>query len=57
MDKKPRTGFLGEWDRLSSKMKIVAVILIIIPIYLYPPSAILFLSYLAILNIRGNRKK
>ena len=57
MDKKPRSGFLGEWDRLSSKMKIVAVILIIIPIYLYPPSAILFLSYLAILNIRGNRKK
>jgi len=57
MEKEPRRGFLGEWDQLSSKMKLTAVILVIIPIYLYPPSAILFLSYIAILNIRDKRKK
>jgi len=57
MEKEPSKGFLGEWKSLSPKMKLVALVLIIVPIYFYPPSAILFLSYLAILNIRGNRKK
>ncbi len=57
MEKQPRKGFLGEWDQLSSKMKLIAVILVIVPIYLYPPSVILFLAYFAIYNIRDKRKK
>jgi hypothetical protein len=57
MNKEPRKGILGEWDQLTPKMKLVAVVLVIVPIYFYPPSAILFISYIAILNIRANRKK
>ena len=55
--KEPRKGFLGEWDRLSTNMKIVAVILLVIPIFLYPPSVILFLGYAAYLNVRDKRKE
>jgi hypothetical protein len=57
MDKKPRTGFMGEWDRLSSNMKIVAVILLIIPLYLYPPSVFIYMAYAVYLNVRDKRKK
>jgi hypothetical protein len=57
MNKEPRKGFLGEWDRLSSNMKIVAVILLIIPIFLYPPSVFLYMGYAVYLNIRDKRKK
>ena len=56
-NKEPRKGFLGEWDRLSSNMKIVAVILLIIPIYLYPPSVFLYMGYAVYLNVRDKRKK
>jgi hypothetical protein len=51
-NKEPRKGFLGEWDRLSTKLKIIAVILMIVPIYFYPPSVILFLGYAVFSNIR-----
>jgi hypothetical protein len=51
-DKEPRKGFLGEWDGLSAKMKIVAAILMIVPIYFYPPSVILFLGYAVFSNMR-----
>jgi hypothetical protein len=51
-DKEPRKGFLGEWDRLSTNLKIIAVILMIVPIYFYPPSVILFLGYAVFSNIR-----
>jgi hypothetical protein len=54
-NKEPRKGFLGEWDRLSTNMKIVAVILMIVPIYFYPPSAILFLGYAVFSNMRDKR--
>jgi len=57
MEKEPSKSFLDEWKSLSPKLKLVALVLVIVPVYLYPPSAILFLSYVAILNIRGNRKK
>ena len=57
MEKEPRTGFMGEWDRLSSNMKIVAVILLIIPIFLYPPSVFLYMGYAVYLNVRDKRKK
>ena len=57
MEKEPSKSFLDEWKSLSTKLKLVALVLVIVPVYLYPPSAILFLSYVAILNIRGNRKK
>jgi hypothetical protein len=57
MEKKPRTGFMGEWDRLSSNMKIVAVILLIIPLYLYPPSVFIYMAYAVYLNVRDKRKK
>lgn len=57
MANRPRTGFLGEWDRLTPKMKIVAAILVIIPIFLYPPSLFLFLTYSIYLNIRDKRNK
>jgi len=57
MDKAPRTGFLGEWDKLTPNMKIVATILMIIPVFLYPPSIILYLGYAFYLNIRDKRKK
>ena len=56
MEKEPRKGFLGEWDRLSPKMRLVALVLLVVPIVLYPPSAILFLAYVALLNIRDKRK-
>jgi hypothetical protein len=56
-NKEPRKGFLGEWERLSPKMKVVALILMVIPIYFYPPSVILFLGYAAFSNIRDNRSK
>lgn len=55
MEKEPRKGFLGEWDRLSPNMKIVAVILLIVPIYFYPPSVFLLLGYAVYLNIRDKR--
>jgi hypothetical protein len=57
MANRPRTGFLGEWDRLSPKMKIVAVILLIIPIFMYPPSIFLYMGYSVYLNVRDKRKK
>jgi len=57
MEKQPRSGILGEWDRLTPKLKIVAAILIIIPIIYYPPSAILFLVYAVLLNMRDRGKK
>ena len=57
MDKKPRSGILGEWDRLTSKLKIVAAILIVTPVIIYPPSIILFLVYAISLNLREKRKK
>ena len=57
MEKKPRSGILGEWDRLTPKLKIVAAILIITPVILYPPSIILFLVYAISLNLREKRKK
>ena len=57
MEKKARTGILGEWDRLTPKMKIVAAILIIAPVIFYPPSAFLFLAYAFLLNIRDRRNK
>jgi hypothetical protein len=56
MEKEPRRGFLGEWDRLSPKMRLVALVLLVVPVALYPPSAILFLAYVALLNIRDKRK-
>jgi len=55
-EKRPRSGFLGEWDKLSSNMKIVAVILLIIPVFLYPPSVFLYMGYAVYLNIRDRRK-
>ncbi len=57
MKKEPRKGFLGDWDRLSPNMKIVAVILLIIPIYLYPPSVFLYMGYAVYSNVRDKRKK
>jgi hypothetical protein len=57
MEKQPRSGILGEWDRLTPKMKIVAAVLIIAPIIYYPPSAILFLAYAVLLNMRDRRNK
>ena len=57
MEKKSRTGILGEWDRLTPKMKIVAAILIIVPVIYYPPSIILFLVYGISLNLRDKRNK
>ena len=56
MERDPRKGFLGEWDRLSPNMRIVAVILLIIPVFMYPPSVILYLGYAGYLNIRDRRK-
>jgi len=55
MEKEPRKGFLGEWDRLSTNLKIVAVILMVVPIYFYPPSVILFLGYAVFSNMRNKR--
>ena len=57
MEREPRKGFLGEWDRLSPNMRIVAVILLIIPVFMYPPSVILYLGYAGYLNIRYRRKE
>ncbi len=55
-EKQPRKGFLGEWDKLSSNMKVVAVILLIIPVFLYPPSVFLYMGYAVYLNLRDRRK-
>jgi hypothetical protein len=52
----PRKGFLGEWGKLSSNMKVVAVILLIIPVFLYPPSVFLYMGYAVYMNIRDRRK-
>jgi len=38
-------------------MKIVAVILMVVPVYFYPPSVILFLGYVAFSNMRDKRQK
>ena len=57
MEKEPRTGFMGEWDRLSPKMKVVAAILIVLPVILYPPSIVLFLVYGISLKLRDKRNK
>lgn len=57
MGKEPRSGILGEWDRLSPKMKSIAAILIIIPVILYPPSIVLFLVYGISLKLRDKRNK
>ncbi len=57
MEKKSRTGILGEWDRLTPKMKIVAAILIIAPVIFYPPSIVLFLVYGISLKLRDKRNK
>ena len=57
MEKEPRSGILGEWDRLSPKMKVVAAILILLPVYLYPPSIVLFLVYGISLKLRDKRNK
>jgi len=56
MENKPRKGFLGEWEKLSPKMKVVAVILLIIPVFMYPPSVFLYMGYVVYLNIRDRRK-
>jgi hypothetical protein len=57
MKKNPRSGILGEWDRLTPKLKIVAAILIILPVILYPPSIVLFLVYGISLKLRDKRNK
>ena len=57
MEKEPRSGILGEWDRLSPKMKVVAAILILLPVYLYTPSIVLFLVYGISLKLRDKRNK
>ena len=57
MEKEPRSGILGEWDRLSQKMKVVAAILIVLPVILYPPSIVLFLVYGISLKLRDKRNK
>ena len=57
MEKEPRSGILGEWDRLSPKMKVVAAILILLPVYRYPPSIVLFLVYGISLKLRDKRNK
>jgi hypothetical protein len=56
MEKDPRRGFLGEWDRLTPKMKLVAAILLVVPIVIYPQSLFLFLAYAFYLNLRDRRK-
>ena len=57
MDKEPRGGFLGEWDRLTPKLKLVAIVLIVLPIILYPPSIVLFLVYGFSLKLRDKRNR
>ncbi len=56
MENSPRKGFLGEWDKLSPKMKIAAVILLILPIFMYPPSVFIYLGYGVYLTLRDRRK-
>ncbi|MEI7722866.1 MAG: hypothetical protein WCI86_03935 [Actinomycetota bacterium] len=56
MEKQPRRGFLGEWDKLSANMRVVAVILLIIPVFLYPPSVFLYMGYAVYMNVRDRRK-
>jgi hypothetical protein len=55
-EKQPRRGFLGEWDKLSANMRVVAVILLIIPVFLYPPSVFLYMGYAVYMNVRDRRK-
>ena len=57
MEKQPRSGILGEWDRLSPNMRIVAAILVIAPVILYPPSIVLFLVYGISLKLRDKKNK
>jgi hypothetical protein len=57
VEKEPRSGILGEWDRLSPKMKAVAAILVIAPVIFYPPSIILFLVYGISLKLRDKKNK
>jgi hypothetical protein len=57
MEKEPRGGFLGEWDRLSPKLKFVEAILVILPVILYPPSIVLFLVYGISLKLRDKRNR
>jgi hypothetical protein len=57
VEKEPRGGFLGEWDRLTPKLKLVAAVLIILPVILYPPSIVLFLVYGISLKLRDKRNR
>ena len=57
MEKESRGGFLGEWDRLTTKLKLVAIVLIILPVILYPPSIVLFLVYGISLKLRDKRNR
>ena len=57
MEKEPRSGIIGEWDRLSPKMKVLAATLIVLPVILYPPSIVLFLVYGISLKLRDKRNK
>jgi hypothetical protein len=52
----PRKGFLGEWDKLSPKMRVAAVILLILPVFMYPPSVFLYMGYAVYLNLRDRNK-
>jgi hypothetical protein len=52
----PRKGFLGEWDKLSPKMRVAAVILLILPFFMYPPSVFLYMGYAVYLNLRDRNK-
>ena len=57
MDKKPRSGFLGEWDRLAPNMRIAAVVLLTIPLFLYPPAVFIYFGYAVYIFVRDRRKK
>jgi hypothetical protein len=54
--KGPRKGFLGEWDKLSPKMRVAAVVLLILPVFMYPPSVFLYMGYAVYLNLRDRNK-
>ncbi len=56
MENSPRKGFLGEWEKLSPKMKVVAAVLLILPIFMYPPSVFLYIGYAIYLTLRDRRK-
>jgi hypothetical protein len=57
VEKEPRSGIIGEWDRLSPKMNVLAATLIVLPVILYPPSIVLFLVYGISLKLRDKRNK